>query len=478
MYTPAVNDGEMNRLLARLNPWWRDPADATSWEQDDPDLRKVRDASFEYEPQPLQGIEPDGLYLLLGPRRIGKSVALKRKVSELLRVGVSPRRIIHCSCDRMRAADLALLEHVGRNVATARETEPRYWFLDEITAVADGWPTELKRLRNETPLGNDCVVVTGSSSTDLQTARKELAGRHGKAINPNRTLLPMSFRAFCCAVRPDLRPNVPVVRAEGFLVEGKAAAYDLQPWLNDLLALWEVFLGVGGYPDAVADYIHSQSVQPPSVDQVWNVISGELMLRSTAAAAQTQTLLEQLVLRLTQPIKYRTLGAELGVAGVTARAFVDVLVKAFIAWPLYQEKDLRPNVAALHKVYFLDPLIARLAALRGATGAPSPDPSLLTEQQLGVALLRQFEARHLGEFSDFGQLLFMKTPSRSEIDFVSGRFPKLGFEGKYVDMNTKREAQTLASQLGQGVLATRAAVDLTQPVLEVPASFIAYLLND
>lgn len=76
-----VNEGQLGRaLIEQKAPWWV----SEEWARDDPDLRELANVPFEYRPLPLADIAPDGLYLLLGPRRVGKSVELKRAVVELV----------------------------------------------------------------------------------------------------------------------------------------------------------------------------------------------------------------------------------------------------------------------------------------------------------------------------------------------------------------------------------------------------------
>ena len=154
-----MNDALMHRELAANCRWWRDPHD---WERDDPDLKRLVDSPLSYDPQMLDDIHPDGLYVLRGPRRVGKSVEVKKAISRLIHRGVAPRQIIHFACDTLKANELRQLERVGRDQATAGVTGPRYWFLDEITAVPE-WPSAMKWLRDNTELGSDCVVLTGSS---------------------------------------------------------------------------------------------------------------------------------------------------------------------------------------------------------------------------------------------------------------------------------------------------------------------------
>ena len=51
----------------------------------------------------------------------------------------------------------------------------------------------------------------------------------------------------------------------------------------------------------------------------------------------------------------------------------------------------------------------------------APDPSALSEQQLGMALLRSFERGHPGSYMEFDRVLHHRTRTRKEIDFVGPR---------------------------------------------------------
>ena len=67
----------MTRALAAGNAWWRDPG----WERKDRDLRALAAITLAYDPSPLSDVVPDGLYVLRGPRRVGKSLEIKRAIS-------------------------------------------------------------------------------------------------------------------------------------------------------------------------------------------------------------------------------------------------------------------------------------------------------------------------------------------------------------------------------------------------------------
>jgi uncharacterized protein len=121
------------------------------------------------------------LYVLRGPRRVGKSLEVKRAISRLIHSGVEPHSVIYFACDGLGRGDLQRLVSAGRGVLTRRLEGERYWFLDDITSVL-GWPEAIKWLRDNTAFGGDCVVLTGSSARDLADAQKQLAGRLGRRL--------------------------------------------------------------------------------------------------------------------------------------------------------------------------------------------------------------------------------------------------------------------------------------------------------
>ncbi|MEX2253389.1 MAG: AAA family ATPase [Thermoleophilaceae bacterium] len=468
-----MNDAELARQLTAGNAWWRDP---DRWESDDRDLKALRESPLRYAPDPLDDIADPGLYVLRGPRRVGKSVELKRAVGRLLHIGAKPRQIIHCACDGLTGKDLRRLQSVGRDQLTGSVDGPRYWLLDEITAVP-GWPDAIKWLRDNTAMAGDCVVLTGSSGRDLEGARKALAGRRGKAARSDRLLMPMSFRSFCAAAGGAL-PEMPVIRSRDFLSrEAEDAVGELLPWLDRIVSLWETYLRVGGFPRAVGDYLESGAVSPSFVDDLWDVIHGDALRRENFSAAQSMRLLRRLTRSIASPINMTALAEDIGVGShSTAGRRVKDLIDAYCAWPCHQRGDGQlPNLAAQGKVYFADPLLARLAQLRA--DQPEPDASQVSEQQIGLALTLSFAAEDPGRYADFSAVMYAKSATGREVDFCGRPFGPLAFEAKYTDRGLRREAQTLRAMFDSGVLATRASLDRIDGVRALPAGIVALLLN-
>ncbi|HST41104.1 MAG TPA: AAA family ATPase [Conexibacter sp.] len=385
--------------------------------------------------------------------------------------------MIHFACDELSRGDLQRLVNAGREVLTRGVDGSRYWFLDEITSV-QSWPESVKWLRDNTAFGEDCVVLTGSSARDLADAQKQLAGRLGSARRPDRLLLPMSFRSFARALGLDGVPAFDSVRPRDFRSrEVDAAIVELLPWTDQLLTTWELYLRVGGFPRAVSDQLEHGEVQEDFVRALWDVTAGEALRGAGTTAAQARALLSRLARNLGSPLAMAALREDMGVESPhTARARLQDLEFAYLTWPCHKRDGNLPRLSAQSKHYFVDPLMARLAALRSDGTVAEPDASALCEQQLGLALLRSVERDHPGTYAGFSDVMYQRTSSK-EVDFCGPRFGQLGFEGKYVDGGWRQEALTVRAAFGAGVLATRGLIDTSGDVWAVPAPFVAWLLD-
>ncbi len=156
-------------------------------------------------------------------------------------------------------------------------------------------------------------------------------------------------------------------------------------------------------------------------------------------------MLKRLTRSLSSPLAVESLRQDMGVGSPhTAKARLQDMVFAYLAWPCHQRDGAGPKLSAQSKYYFIDPLMARLAPLRSEGTFAEADPSAVNEQQLGLELIR------LGN---------------------------MGFEGKYVDAGSRREALTVRSAFGRGVLATRSLLDTSGDVWAVPAPLVAWMHN-
>lgn len=471
--------GEAQQTLAATNRWWRDP---TGWISDDPDLREAGRAPFRYQTDVLADLARGGLYILRGPRRVGKTVAVKGAIRDLVASGIPPRRIVHMAVDGLRSRDLGLLVDAADGLMPAEGH--RYWFIDEITGIADGWPERVKWLRdNDVRFRTDTVVLTGSSAADLNLATKALAGRRGEARAPDRVLLPIGFRSFARLTTDAAPPELPTLQpgrvADLTRGELKRVLPELVPWQDVLIRAWEIYLGCGGFPVAVARHVASRAEPTALRRSLLDVIHGDAFRRADWSRTQSADLLRRLSANVCSPLNVASLANDTGVPQASLRRRIDELRDAFVVWPCYREGDLKPKLGAQPKLYFTDPVYANLS-LDSERVAPVPqvDFTRLSQQQLGMALLRATERTAPGTLVGYDQVLHHRSASRKEIDFVGPQFGGIAFESKYVDGGWRRDALTLKASRWQGVVATRSEVDLSDPeVAAVPVALLAWLLD-
>lgn len=473
-YALGVNDSQLRRLLNERSPWRA----RASWEADDPDLRAAAQLPLSYEPQPLADIRPPGLYVLRGPRRVGKSLELKRAVRRLLADGVDPKSVFFCACDGLSAQDMRRLIAQGHSV-TRTLPGPRYWLLDEVTAVT-GWSRAIKELRDQdTAFREACVVLTGSSAREMEQARKDLADRRGGIADSDRLLLPMGFRSFCQAIG-DLEelPSQSIAPRELLGTACERAIIELEPWSDALSDAWELFLDVGGFPRAVGEQVGSGAVSAGFLQGLWDVVLGDAIRSSSISEAAVIALLDRLRANLSSPVNVSRIARDVGLSGHQAAINrIEELVRAFLAWHCYRIRDRGPNAAAQRKLYFVDPLIAQLPHVCNPS-LPLPEAAKLAEQQIGLTLARAVSLDRPAQLAQTDAVMYERTSTGAEIDFV-GPALQIPFECKYTDEGWRRDALTIKARHGRGVMITRSSL-LTgphEPVWAIPAGILAWLIG-
>jgi predicted AAA+ superfamily ATPase len=123
--------GQRAQELSRLNPWWREP---DRWQDSDADLLEVRRADLGYSAHVLNNLEDGCLYILRGPRRVGKTVAVVQCIEQLIKAGVNASRIVRAAVDGWNEKDLRTLVQVS-TIPYLSAGETRFWFIDEVTSV-------------------------------------------------------------------------------------------------------------------------------------------------------------------------------------------------------------------------------------------------------------------------------------------------------------------------------------------------------
>jgi hypothetical protein len=480
-----VRDDAIRERLRARNPWWRTAvgADPLAWVQHDETLRELDEHDVGYRSAVLDDIEPGGLYVLRGPRRVGKSVVLKRLIETLLqREELEAWNVIYLALSDFSTQDLRRSLALGRSMTERAGDSTRYWVLDEITAVRD-WTRVLKDARDETSLRGDTVVVTGSSARDLDLAQRDLgAGRVGRASDPFRLLLPMSFREAVAIREPDI-PLPAIVTPDRLqdMAVAKAVA-ELDPFVQDLDLAWQSFLEVGGFPRAVAEQERDGRVSEVFCRDLSAWLAPDIT--DDAPPESILQLLAEIGRRMTSPLDVKATGEALGLGRTAMQNRVNRLRSAIAAVSCPQVRDGgEPISSSQAKLYIIDPLLAQLPVLLDV-GRPGADMTQRSEAALAITLARSVERVHGGRLIEGRAIGYARTLSGNEIDFAPMPL-RLGgtevsstpLESKWVSDGWRSEALVTEGRYGRGVLATKTISDTSRAAWAIPAPIVCLLLG-
>lgn len=163
---------DFDRLLRYMNPWWDGARDAVL--PGSPVRRALFDAL-------VTSLDTPFVDVVVGIRRVGKTVLLHQLVAHLLERGVDPRHILVFQFEET-AARVSVEDVVERYfdlvVGATPATAPArtYIFLDEIQVQPD-WPAHVKRYRDLNPAGVKFVVSGSHAHLIRSDSRESLAGR-------------------------------------------------------------------------------------------------------------------------------------------------------------------------------------------------------------------------------------------------------------------------------------------------------------
>lgn len=233
-----VSDKEIESRLRLDNPWWQAGGGI------EPDYRGFPRRAYMGDFSDLVREEVHRAVVLLGPRRVGKTILVYHAIQDFMdRHGVSGRDILYVSLETPIYTGLSLESLVSRFQRLFQRPEGTrlFVFFDEIQYLK-GWEVHLKSLVDS--YRGIRFVVTGSAAAALKTKSAESgAGRFTEFVLP-----PLTFAEYLRFIgREEALVREAVAEAED---ESNAPRYAT----DDVHGLNEAFidyLNFGGYPEAV-----------------------------------------------------------------------------------------------------------------------------------------------------------------------------------------------------------------------------------
>lgn len=345
-----------SKLLERLridNPWWSSPeavgADAIAGYP-----RRDYYASFARLVR-LETVRR--AVILLGPRRVGKTVMVGQLIRDLLREGEDGRHLLYLSLDTPIYTGLSLegvLSLFRRTHGHAPDAR-MFVFFDEVQYHAD-WERHLKSLVDAYPRTR--FVATGSAAATIRRRSEESgAGRFTDFILP-----PLTFAEYLHFVQREQE----LVRVE----RDEYTPLDL-PALNAELVNYVNF---GGYPEAVlsAD-VRRDHARFVGNDIVQKVLLNDLpSLYGISNIQELNRLFAALAFNTGGEVSLEALTQDSGVSKPTVMRYVEYLEAAFLLRRLRRVDDRGAHFQREHqfKVYLTNPSMR--GALYGSVEPESP----------------------------------------------------------------------------------------------------------
>jgi predicted AAA+ superfamily ATPase len=409
-----VTEAEVKNRLAFDNPWWAEkavPKRFRDWPR-----RAYLDGLYAM----MAESKVRRAVVLLGPRRVGKTVMLQQSIQRLIDKGTAPRAILYVSVDTpvYTGLPLARLLQLFMEVHGHGRADRLFVIYDEIQYHKD-WELHLKSLVDSYP--EIRFVASGSAAAALRMKSNESgAGRFTDFLLPPLTFA--EFRQF--AKRGAL---------ERFTDTSREAIEALNRDFVD-------YLNFGGFPEAVMD----ESVRRSMDRYIASDIIDKVLLRDLPSlygvsdTTELNRLFTILAYNTGSEVNLEGLSQASGVAKNTLRKYIEYLEAAFLIHRLYRvDENARRFKRATHfKVFLTNPCIR--AALFGAVG---PDDE---------AMGRMSETGYVSQVAhiEAAERLFYARWPKGEVDFVAldpaSQRPYGAMETKWSDRAAERPEQELS----------------------------------
>ncbi len=310
-----------------------------------------------------------GLYIIRGPRQIGKSSWLKQVLSYWVKHG---ERCFYLSCEGI--TDYRELIELLGSLANRRVV-----LLDEISFVPH-WDRAVKHAIDSGK--TDILMVTGSHALDLKHGSDRMPGRFDGG--GEFQLLPMDF--------------------EEFTTTRHRIGWAYKSRLEELRA----YFRVGGFPTAIAEGGPEAKYPREAIATYWRWLAGDVV-RLGKQESYLIEILSQIAQMLASATSLQNLASNTRIGSHnTVQEYITVLESCFAVRTLLA---IDPSTGGFRfkknrKLYFSDPLIYWLALDQAGLKPPKDCEPNLAEMVAHETLARRY--RRFGYFrNDSGEVDFL-----------------------------------------------------------------------
>ncbi len=234
----ALNPFSEEQIIARLqfeNPWWATGSLDGYYQSFEPRLY------FGLFYPLVKHTLVHRATVLMGPRRVGKTVMLYHTIQKLMAEGVQPQKILYASIETPIYNNISLeaLFTMARKASGNMDTDGWFIFFDEIQYLKD-WEVHLKTLVDS--YRHTKFVASGSAAAALKLKSNESgAGRFTDFMLP-----PLTFYEFI-----HLKDLATLIIPDTIHWKGNIALFSATTNITELNRHFINYVNFGGYPEVI-----------------------------------------------------------------------------------------------------------------------------------------------------------------------------------------------------------------------------------
>lgn len=314
--------------------------------------------------------------VLMGPRRVGKTVLLFHSIEKLIKEGVNPKSICYFSIETPLYNGIALEEllNLFLELNSKKTSEETYIFFDEIQYLKN-WELHLKSLVDS--YHNVKFIVSGSAAAALKLKSQESgAGRFTEFILP-----PLTFHEFL-----SLTNNENLVDNE---------------WNDEVNSIYEVkdieklnekfldYINYGGYPELSL----SEAIQSDPGRYIRNDIIDKVLMRDLPSlygindVQELNSLFTYIAYNSGNEMSLEGISQNSGVAKNTIKKYITYLEAAFLIKVIHRidQNGKKFKRANFFKIYLTNP------SLRSALFSPISKEDEFMGNMVETAIFAQWQ---------------------------------------------------------------------------------------
>ncbi len=320
---------ERNKIIQQ-NPWWGELEDA--------DLSNIKKSTINIERIALP-IEQGKLYLIKGPRRVGKTIYLKQIANTY------KDRALYLNLDAfITTKPNELIREIDGFINIKKNS---IILLDEIQNLKDNC-SFLKSMCDLNILKETTVFVTGSDPRAIERCKQKLIGRSEE----QKIMAPLTFRQFLLTITKNKNPKL-----HQLILENTSSPKEYNEMIKKKYLLLEahtveiekyfdIYLLTGGFPETINSYFTNNTITKNYYEDLIQKIFEKLDKQKAIA------ILSVLNKSTSNSLKYTTISQKSNLPINTIKEYLFNLDELLLLFEVKEKQTDR-----LKKFYFKDPFI-------------------------------------------------------------------------------------------------------------------------